>query len=131
VSDDAVLLLQRSSRERFLPNLWGLPAGKIRYGESPETAVLRELQEEAGIAGTVERFAGTVWFRSKIRNEQIDNLQLNFLVRAKDRSVVLDGASQDHAWLPIEDLPSAPMSLDEFTRRSIQVALNSFESANQ
>jgi 8-oxo-dGTP diphosphatase len=130
VYDDAVLLLQRSSQERFLPDLWGLPAGKIRYGESPEAAVLRELKEEAGIAGTVEGFAGTVWFRSKIHNEQIGNMQLNFLVRAKDRSVVLDGANQDHAWLPIDELPSAPMRLDEFTRKSIRTALNSFENEN-
>jgi mutator protein MutT len=44
-----VLLLQRSATHRLQPSTWGIPAGKIDPGETPEQAAIRETQEEAGI----------------------------------------------------------------------------------
>ena len=34
-------------------NCWGLPKGCVDDGESPETAVLRELEEETGLNGSI------------------------------------------------------------------------------
>jgi 8-oxo-dGTP pyrophosphatase MutT (NUDIX family) len=34
---------------------WVLPKGHIEAGESPETAAVRELREEAGVIGRIER----------------------------------------------------------------------------
>lgn len=44
-----VLAAQRSAA-MSLPLKWEFPGGKIRSGESPETCLRRELQEELGIA---------------------------------------------------------------------------------
>ena len=41
-----VLLLKRSNKNTHYKNYWQLPEGKIEKGESPECAILRELQEE-------------------------------------------------------------------------------------
>lgn len=44
--DERVLLLEHSYRPRYP---WGLPTGWIRYGESLEQAVRREVLEECGL----------------------------------------------------------------------------------
>lgn len=47
-SNGEILLLKRSGDKALGPGLWGLPAGHIEEGESPEAAARRELREEIG-----------------------------------------------------------------------------------
>jgi 8-oxo-dGTP diphosphatase len=39
---------------------WSIPGGRVEAGESHETAVIRELEEETGITGRVVREVGTI-----------------------------------------------------------------------
>ncbi len=43
------LLTQRALNDNFLPGYWEQVGGKVDPGESQEEAVIREVQEEAGI----------------------------------------------------------------------------------
>lgn len=45
--NEHILFLQRAQHEQ---GLWGVPAGKIEYNESPSEAAVRELLEETGIS---------------------------------------------------------------------------------
>jgi ADP-ribose pyrophosphatase YjhB (NUDIX family) len=36
---------------------WTLPGGGVEFGEHPDAAVIRELREETGLDGTIERIA--------------------------------------------------------------------------
>lgn len=47
-ADDRVLLARRPEGKP-LAGLWEFPGGKIATGETPETALIRELKEELGI----------------------------------------------------------------------------------
>ena len=47
------LLLARRASPPELAGLWELPGGKVDPGETPETALVRELREELGIEVTV------------------------------------------------------------------------------
>jgi 8-oxo-dGTP diphosphatase len=46
--DGRVLLAQRPEG-KSMAGLWEFPGGKVEPGETPETALIRELQEELGI----------------------------------------------------------------------------------
>ncbi len=47
-TDNRVLLAQRPEGRR-MAGLWEFPGGKVKPGETPETALIRELREELGI----------------------------------------------------------------------------------
>lgn len=44
-----VLAVKRPSDDERLPDVWGLPAGSLRSGETPEDAVLRAGREKLGV----------------------------------------------------------------------------------
>ena len=46
--DGRVLLAQRPAG-KSMAGLWEFPGGKVEPGETPEVALIRELQEELGI----------------------------------------------------------------------------------
>lgn len=48
-ADRRVLITQRPEGKMF-PGLWEFPGGKVEEGETPEAALIRELEEELGVA---------------------------------------------------------------------------------
>jgi len=54
VRDGRALLGHRSLDRRWYPDVWDLPGGHVRDGESPQEALARELDEELGIIVDVE-----------------------------------------------------------------------------
>lgn len=47
-SDNRVLVTKRPDN-KSMPGMWEFPGGKIEKGETPEQALIRELEEELGI----------------------------------------------------------------------------------
>jgi len=59
VSDDAGrLLCCRIAPGYPWAETWTLPGGGVEWGEHPDDAVIRELAEETGLAGRIERIIG-------------------------------------------------------------------------
>ena len=58
VDDAARVLLCRIAAGYPAAGVWTLPGGGVEFGEDPNEAVLRELEEETGLVGTCEGVLG-------------------------------------------------------------------------
>lgn len=61
VDIDGRVLLQQRPEGKSLAGLWEFPGGKIEPGETPEDALIRELEEELGIVVPHACFAPAVF----------------------------------------------------------------------
>lgn len=60
VRDNRILMVQTYRFNRYINEL---PGGGIEKGESPEEAALRELKEECGLRGTINRQLNTLHWK--------------------------------------------------------------------
>jgi 8-oxo-dGTP diphosphatase len=57
VDKDNRVLIARRPEGKSMAGLWELPGGKVHDGETPEAALIRELEEELGITVCLECLA--------------------------------------------------------------------------
>jgi 8-oxo-dGTP diphosphatase len=90
------LLVIEHTYRRCIP--WGLPGGWLKYAESPEAGLAREVFEETGLRVRVERLlAADFWGPS----------QLDLLFRCSVESGTYQSSDETgrHRWLTVDQLP--------------------------
>ena len=103
--DGRVLLAQRPEG-KSMAGLWEFPGGKIEDGETPEAALIRELQEELGIDTHASCLAPLAFASHSY--EDFHLLMPLFACRRWQGSVTpLEG--QKLAWVRANDLRNYPM----------------------
>jgi 8-oxo-dGTP diphosphatase len=125
---DSVLLVQISARG-FHTGSWSLPGGGVDHGESPRSAVLRELREECGVDGTVgelvavhdEHFSGTA---PSGRYEDFHAVALAFEVTLADDAeptlAEVDGTTGAVAWVSVADIESGALPVLGVVREALR-----------
>ena len=92
VRDGRLLLVRRASRHGR--GNWQLPGGFIEPNETIEQAVVREVQEEAGVTAEVEAVLG---LRSRYEPESGNGIYVVLLLRPVSGEPAADGHEVDHA----------------------------------
>jgi 8-oxo-dGTP diphosphatase len=100
------VLLQRRPDGKAMAGLWEFPGGKIEEGERPEAALVRELEEELGIAVDEDALEPAVF--ASADNGGRPMLLLLYLCRAW-RGQPSGLHASELAWVVPSDMASLPM----------------------
>jgi 8-oxo-dGTP pyrophosphatase MutT (NUDIX family) len=92
------------------PGIWALPKGGIGQGEDPGATAVREVEEETGARGRLDRKLGDVRYVYTWDGDRIFKVVSFFLVRWSggrlgDISPEFAVEVAEVRWLPLEDAP--------------------------
>jgi 8-oxo-dGTP diphosphatase len=103
--DGRVLLAQRPEG-KSMAGLWEFPGGKVEPGETPEAALIRELQEELGI-NTWASCLAPLTFAS--HSYEDFHLLMPLFACRKWEGIITPREGQSLKWVRAADLKSYPM----------------------
>jgi len=98
--NDRLLLVKRSVEPKI--GYWCLPGGFMELHEKPEAAALRELEEETGICGKIDRLLGLTTHDSP-RYQTI--LMIGYLVKVYDGKIKAGDDASDVNFFHFNHLP--------------------------
>jgi len=106
-------------------NLWGIPGGKIKFGETADDALRRELKEETNLDVTHIQF---VLVQECIHSREFYRpahfILLNYTCRcAGEPAVVLNGEAQEFQWVSVAD--AMKLDLNQPTRKLLNAVRSS------
>lgn len=113
------MLLIRTHKWR---GLWGVPGGKLEYGETLKAALMREFLEETGLTlGTIYWGPVQEAVRSPEFYKDAHFILLNFVALTESTAVTLNDEAQAHVWATPE--AALTMNLNTPTRALVQFYL--------
>lgn len=104
-TDGRVLITQRPAGKP-MAGLWEFPGGKMESGETPESCLIRELDEELGLDVTASCLAPLTF--ASHTHEDVHLLMPLFICR-KWNGIPYGREGQDMAWVPPSQLRDYPM----------------------
>ena len=106
VDGERRVLLQRRAPGRAMAGLWEFPGGKVEEGERPEAALVRELEEELGIAVEIAALSPAAF--ASADNDGRHMLLLLYLCREwRGEPRPLDAAALK--WVSVDEMGELPM----------------------
>lgn len=124
-ASERILLVRLSAVELPVP-AWTLPGGGVDFGEHPDAAVIRELEEETGLLGAIEELAGIfshVYPDPRFaRGGDLHFLGIVYRVRVVGGALrdEIDGSTDTCAWLSLEEIRA--LKLVEVARFGVRTA---------
>jgi 8-oxo-dGTP diphosphatase len=130
IRDGDRIMLARLSERAVETGRWTLPGGGVDHGESPETALLREIAEETGLRATVGTLVG-VHDRhltgtapdGRLEDFHAVNLVYEATVESGRAPEVgeVDGTTDAVAWVGLADVEAGAVPVTELVRFALAI----------
>jgi 8-oxo-dGTP diphosphatase len=105
-SETGTILLQKRPEGRHMEGLWEFPGGKVEPGESPESALIRELNEELSIEVEANDMI-PVTFASEALSDA--HLLLLLYICRKWKGDPIPVEAPEIAWVTLDEMRGLPM----------------------
>ena len=99
INDDKILLIKRGKEP--WKGMLAFPGGFVEQGEDPEVAVIRELKEECGLDGVVEKLVCVKGDPNRDPRGHV--VSIAYLVTAQGMPIAGDDAA-DAAWYDLSEI---------------------------
>ena len=106
IDQDGRVLLAQRPKGKSMAGLWEFPGGKVEIGETPEAALIRELEEELGI-NTWKSCLAPLTFASHAYDDF--HLLMPLFVCRKWEGIPIAQENQSLKWVRKQDLKSYKM----------------------
>mgnify|MGYP003676757937 CR=1 FL=1 len=106
IDENGRILVQKRPEGKPMAGLWEFPGGKVEKGETPEEALVRELEEELAI-DVKRQDIEPVAFASEAVEDQ--HLILLLYICRKWTGHIQSAESLEMQWLPVEAIQDLPM----------------------
>ena len=117
---DGVLVMKRSRGRSEGPVFWELPTGKIKFGEQPEEAMVRALDEYVGLTASSVHLKDVITFLAPEGSSQLSNLYIIYELTIDEKAKPIPH-DRYTAYKFIKDLPSANVNLTETTLTVLEI----------
>lgn len=101
LKDDKILLVKRAISPFF--GHWVLPGGHVKYGETVEEAIKREMEEELGIKVKIKNLVGV--YSDPKRDPRYHSTAVVFLLETIGKDIRLNFEGSEFNFFPFDNLP--------------------------
>ncbi|MBR3131806.1 reverse transcriptase-like protein [Candidatus Saccharibacteria bacterium] len=119
-NEDGVLVFKRNRGRSESPVFWELPTGKIKFGEQPEEAMARSLNEYTGLNANSIKLKDVITFLATEDSSQLSNLYIIYELGIEN-NVKPSPRERYTAYKFIKDFNTSNVHLNETTLSVLEI----------
>jgi len=99
--DNKLLMLKRKLTSSFAGGAWDIPGGKIEFGELPESALIREVQEETSLEIKILDILSISSGINEAKRKQY--ITIVYICEYVSGSVSINSESIEYEWVDVDE----------------------------